>query len=71
MACISIFRQVGLSPSEAINVFFRLVIANNGLPFPVRFPNTETRKVLKDINAGRNVKTAENLDDIYKAVGLD
>lgn len=67
----SVLERVGLSASEAINVFYRLIVSNKGLPFPVRIPNSETKKALRDIQAGRNVKTAKTLEEFYKAVGLE
>ncbi|GEM_PF-739296 len=33
-----ILAQLGLNHSQAINIFYSLVIENNGLPFPVRLP---------------------------------
>ena len=67
----TVLEKVGLSASEAINVFYRLIVSNKGLPFPVRIPNAETRKALEDIKAGRNVKTAKSPEEFYKAIGLD
>lgn len=63
--------RVGLDSSEAIRLYFRAIVNEKGIPFPVRVPNAETRKALRDIRAGRNVKTAKSPDEFYKAVGLD
>ncbi len=36
-----ILQQTGLKPSDAINIFYRQIILNNGLPFPVRIPDKD------------------------------
>jgi len=35
--------EVGLSPTEAIRLFYRQVSLHKGLPFDVRVPNATTR----------------------------
>ncbi len=37
-----ILHQLGLSESEAINIFFNQIKMKNGLPFEIRIPNTIT-----------------------------
>ena len=37
-----ILKSLGLSTSEAINIFFRQIKLRRGLPFPVEIPNEET-----------------------------
>lgn len=39
----TILHSLGLSTSEAINVFFRLIVAYNGLPFDVRIANGRSK----------------------------
>jgi DNA-damage-inducible protein J len=38
----TIFAQLGISPSEAIRIFYKQVTIHNGLPFDIRIPNAET-----------------------------
>lgn len=37
----SILHSLGLSASEAINVFYRMVVAHRGLPFEMKIPDDE------------------------------
>ncbi len=43
-----IFAELGLSTSEAVNLFLRQVILRRGLPFDVRLPNEETLAALRE-----------------------
>jgi len=59
----AIIRALGLTPSEAINVFYRMIILHRGLPFELRlprFPNEETAKVIEEVKKADNLeKTSE------------
>lgn len=50
-----LFRKLGLSTTEAINIFYRQVKLRQGLPFPVIIPNKTTTQVIEDTNAGKNI----------------
>lgn len=51
-----VLRKIGLSPSEAINVFYQRVASEQGIPFSINVPNKETRRAIKDARAGVNLK---------------
>ena len=59
----TVFSTLGLSPTEAITLFYKQVTLHHGLPFEVRIPNAETREALEQ--AGRKEKLTEyaSLDD--------
>ena len=46
-----------VSPSEAITLFLTQVRLTKGLPFPVRTPNRQTRRAIKETRSRRNVET--------------
>lgn len=61
--------ELGMSITEAINVFLNQVILNDGIPFEIRKPrlNKETIQALEDTKNGKNLsKTFENVDDMFK-----
>ena len=60
--------ELGLSITEAVNVFLRQVILNDGLPFEVRKPyNKETMKVLEDTKKGKNLSKAfNNVNEMFE-----
>jgi DNA-damage-inducible protein J len=43
-----ILAVLGMNPSEAINLFYKQVLLQNGLPFEVRIPNKLTKSVMRD-----------------------
>lgn len=43
-----ILKYLGLSYSQAINVFNNMVVRHQGLPFDVKIPNDETLKAMSE-----------------------
>jgi DNA-damage-inducible protein J len=60
-----IFQNLGLTTSEAFNLFLEQVRLHRGLPFPLEIPNYRTEQVMKDIRAGRSLTAAEDVDDLW------
>ncbi len=61
--------ELGMSITEAINVFLNQVILNDGIPFEIKKPrlNKETIQALEDTRNGKNLsKTFENADEMFK-----
>jgi len=48
--------RIGLSTSEAVNVFFRRVQLARGIPFKVEIPKKRTRKAIKESRRGKGKK---------------
>ncbi len=65
-----IFHVLGLSTSEAINLFYKQVVLNQGIPFEVKIPNKETLEVFKDTDEGKNLITYKNKEKLLKGLGL-
>lgn len=63
-----IFEHLGITTSEAVNLFYNQVLLNNGLPFEVKIPNESTLKVFKDSDEGKNLNTYKNVDDMLKSL---
>ena len=49
----AIFSTLGVSPAEAIRLFYRQVTLHRDLPFEVKIPNAETREVHATGKRGR------------------
>lgn len=65
-----ILDELGLSPTEAINLFYKQVCLRHGLPFAVRIPNELTEETLKKSARGVDVVWAENADDLFEKLGI-
>jgi DNA-damage-inducible protein J len=61
-----IFHRLGMTTTEAINLFYRQVKINKGLPFQVRLPSAETRRTLEKSARGEDVKSFKNLEELLK-----
>ena len=65
-----ILHALGLSFSEAINLFFRQVKLQKGMPFDVKMPNKTTLKAMKDVHTKHDLTKADNLEDLFKKLGV-
>ena len=65
-----ILHALGLSFSEAINLFFRQVKLQKGMPFDVKMPNRATLKAMKDVHTKQNLTKARDLEDLFKKLGI-
>jgi len=52
----SILKNLGLSATQAINIFYQQIKMHNGIPFEVKIPNAETQKVIEESRKGINVE---------------
>ena len=43
-----ILKYIGMSYSQAVNMFNRMVVLERGLPFEAKIPNDETIKAMKE-----------------------
>ena len=65
-----IFKSLGLSTTEAINIFFRQVKLRRGLPFPVEIPNEETIMAFHESEDGKGLVECKDADDMFKRLGV-
>ncbi|RZB37366.1 MAG: DNA-damage-inducible protein J [Desulfobacteraceae bacterium Eth-SRB2] len=65
-----LFKEMGLTTTQAINLFYRQVKLRNGLPFGVVIPNKTTEKVFKDTDAKRNLIRCEDTNDMFDKLGI-
>lgn len=48
----SILSRLGVSTTQAINMYFEQIRMNKGLPFSVKIPNEETLRAMKEAESG-------------------
>lgn len=65
-----ILRELGLSTTQAITLFYQQVKLNQGLPFEIRLPNRTTVQTFEDTDAGRNLVQCEDAEDMFEKLGL-
>lgn len=64
-----IFEALGISKTEAFNMFLSNVILNNGIPFDVKIPNKETLEAIDDIENNRNLTSYNSVDEMFEDLG--
>ena len=60
----AVLKALGLTTSQAVNLFFIQVSLNKGIPFDVHIPNAATAKAIEEGLAGRGLHTAAGMDDL-------
>lgn len=62
-----ILQRLGLSPTEAIRMFYTQIALRNGLPFDVSIPNDATIKALEDSRSGRNLERFNSTEELFES----
>ncbi len=65
-----IFRDLGLTATQAVTMFYKQVEIRKGLPFNVALVDENTRCTFEDTDAGRNLIVCEDADDMFKKLGI-
>ena len=63
-----ILQMVGMTPTEAIRLFYRQVILMKGLPFEVRVPNATTLATMDRTDRGEDLRSFDNADEMFDAL---
>jgi DNA-damage-inducible protein J len=66
----SLLNELGLTPSQAISLFFDQIKVSRSIPFDYSLPNQETLEAMDDVRRGKNVKTFDSVKDALKALGI-
>ena len=65
----AILGALGLSATEAITLFYRQIVLQEGLPFDVRLPNKKTARAMQAVKARKGLK-ATSVKALKKEFGL-
>ena len=60
-----VLHKLGLSPTEAIRMFYRQITLRGGLPFAVVIPNALTASTLEKSRHGKEIETFDKLDEMF------
>lgn len=61
-----ILKKLGLSTTEAINLFFAQIRLRKGLPFDVKIPNKTTLETFKKTDAGKELHDYKDFAEFKK-----
>lgn len=62
----NVLEPLGLSMSEAINLFLSQVRLNHGLPFAIKIPNLTTKKTFEATDQGIGLTHGSTTDKFFK-----
>jgi len=63
----TILHQLGMTPTEAIRLFYAQITLQNGLPFAVTIPNDLTAATLTKSYRDEEVEEFDSLDDMFES----
>lgn len=66
----NVFALLGVSVSEAIEMFLRQVKLRKGMPFEIRVPNEITIQTFEDTDNGKNLTRHNNAKDMFDKLGM-
>jgi DNA-damage-inducible protein J len=66
----SVFKKLGLTSTEAINLFYTQVKLHKGLPFEVKVPNETTIRTFEKTDRGEDIAQCKDADDMFKKLGV-
>ncbi len=61
----AILTQLGLSPTEAIRMFYTQITLRNGIPFEVEIPNSATLSAINDSRRGHKLRKHNSIDELF------
>ena len=64
-----VLKDLGLTTTQAITLFFNQISLRKALPFAIAIPNTETAKAIEDALAGIDLYESENVDALFAELG--
>ncbi|MCL2341814.1 MAG: type II toxin-antitoxin system RelB/DinJ family antitoxin [Firmicutes bacterium] len=72
-----VLNELGLNISDAVNIYFRQILQNNGIPFEIKLKyNEETMKAIQDAKSGKNLlgpykNFSEILNEVDKEIAKE
>ena len=62
----AILDEIGLSPTVAVNILYRRIVAENGFPIPMHVYNDATLRALDDARNNNNLRKINSVYDILE-----
>jgi len=65
-----VFKKLGLSFGDAVNIFLAKVAMEKGIPFDLKVPSKELEKRIKNIENNKNIQTYETTKELFDDLGI-
>lgn len=60
----AVFAAIGITPTEAIRLFYKQVELQQGLPFLVKIPNETTRAAIREAESVEALSSYKSVDEL-------
>lgn len=67
----AVLQEIGIKPTEAVNMFMRHIAMYGELPFKPKIPNEETLQTFRETDEGKNLTFHDSIDDFFSALEAD
>ena len=61
-----LFQELGISATDAINIFYKQVQLQHGLPFPVVVPNKITAETFDKTDNNEEIIVCKNAEELFE-----
>ena len=65
-----VFHNLGISTTDAINIFFTQVKLHHGLPFSVTIPNATTEATFKATDKDEDITAFNSANDLFSELEI-
>ena len=65
-----VFKELGLTTSQALTLFYKQVEITQGLPFAVRLPNNVTAEALAQAQNRQSLKSFDSVDELFEDLDI-
>lgn len=66
----NILEELGMTPSQAIRIFYKQVVLQKGLPFVVRMPNQDSINAYAESRIRENLKSYNSPEELFDDLGI-
>lgn len=63
-----VFEKLGVSPTEAIRIFYTQVSIQRGFPFELKLPNETTLAALEETKTPNELETCNDLNEFFDSL---
>jgi DNA-damage-inducible protein J len=64
----AVLDKIGLSTTDAVTMFLKQLVAQNGLPFEAKIPNRETVRAMRELDRGDGTRHTGDTASLLEAL---
>ncbi|MBI5132254.1 MAG: type II toxin-antitoxin system RelB/DinJ family antitoxin [Rhodopseudomonas palustris] len=64
----AVLDKLGLSTTDAVTIFLKQVVAHKGMPFPVKVPNKETIRAMRELDSGGGTRHSGDAASLFAEI---